>query len=116
MIETSNAVITGASLCIEDHGFLSSFIYLDYGGSGQGFGGYALATPKELTLELVNPNGAGVWIYRVLQIAGVEEWDKLKGRTIRARHEHNKVHAIGHIIRDDWFTPAEVFEKMRLNK
>ena len=111
MIETKNAVITNASLYREDHGLLDSILYLDYGGSGQGFGGWALYLPKG-SRHYGGPNYAGHWIWRVLEIAGVEEWSKLKGRTIRVRAEHSKVHAIGHIVRDDWFEPAIDFKEM----
>jgi hypothetical protein len=108
MIETCNAVITGASLTIADHGVLSSFVSLSFSGGGQGFGGYALSV-----LEIPKgPNYAGIWIVRVLQIAGVTEWDQLRGKTVRIRHEHSKVHAIGHIIEEDWFDPSVVFARM----
>ena len=42
MEEIKNAIITGTYLGIEDHGILTFWLYLDYGGSGQGFGGYQL--------------------------------------------------------------------------
>lgn len=108
-MEEKNAVIEKATINIEDIGVLGSYIYLDYGGSAQGFGGYALYLPKDYThhkLESV----AGHWIYRVLEIAGVEKWEDLPGKTIRVRADHNKVHAIGHIIKDDWFVPSEDFK------
>lgn len=115
-ITECNAIITGASLSNADHGILSSFISLDYGGSGQGFGGYALFSPDwEGSERRVGDrlNYAGHWIWRVLEIADVKDWKDLAGRTVRVRQEHSKVHAIGHIIKDDWFYPAKDFELMR---
>ena len=41
-METKNAVIESVRLTTDDHGCLSAWLMLDYGGSGQGFGGYAL--------------------------------------------------------------------------
>jgi hypothetical protein len=45
MIEEKNAVIESATITNDDHGLLSAWVYLDFGGSGQGFGGFALYLP-----------------------------------------------------------------------
>jgi hypothetical protein len=112
MIETRNAVIRSATITNGDHGLLSAWLDLDYGGSGQGFGGYALYLPKDFTHHNpAGPNYAGHFIWRVLEIAGVEKWDQLPGKTIRVRAEHSKVHAIGHIVKDDWFEPSKDFSE-----
>ena len=83
---------------------------MEYGGAGQGFGGYALYLPKDFTHHnIAGPNFAGHFLWRVMEIAGVSRWDQLKGKTVRVRCEHAKVHAIGHIVKDDWFNPSEDF-------
>ena len=110
MVEEKNAVISGMSLTIADHGLLSGWLQLDYGGESQGFGGYTLYLPKGFKhFKLESP--AGHWIFRVMEIAGVENWDQLKGKSVRVRCEHSKVHAIGHIIKNDWFEPEKDFAK-----
>ncbi len=43
----------------------------------------------------------------------MSEWSKLAGKTVRAKREHSKVHAIGHIVKDDWFDPSRDFKAMR---
>jgi hypothetical protein len=103
-LETKNAIITEAQLATEDHGVLSAWITLDYGGVHQGFGGYCLYNPHR-------PEGsvAGTFIYRTLQMAGVGRWDELVGKTIRVRSHPNGVQSIGHIVKDEWFCPAEEF-------
>ena len=107
--EIKNAVISAASLSIEDHGLLTAFITLDYGGSCQGFGGYSLYLPKSFTHHRLE-SFAGHFIFRVLQIAGVERWDQLIGKTVRVKSTHCKIEAIGHIVNNDWFSPSEDFK------
>lgn len=90
-----NAKITSAFLGYDDHGILTAFLHLRYvGGTEQGFGGYNF-----------NSNGATLFIKGVLEAVGVDEWDKLKGKTIRVDHDMNKVYKIGHIIEDMWYIP-----------
>lgn len=113
VIEEKNAVITGATITNADHGLLSAWVYLDYGGSGQGFGGYALYLPDGFEHKDEGNNFAGHFIWRVMEVAGVNEWGKLEGKTVRVRSEHSHVHAIGHIVKDDWFNPKEEFEAMK---
>jgi len=107
-IETKNAVIKSASLSTGDHGVLQGCLHLDYGVMCQAFGGLVLYVPESFShYKMMSP--AGHWIWRVMEIAGVTKWDDLPGKTIRVKAEHNGVCAIGHIVKDDWFNPAEDF-------
>jgi len=103
-----NAIISSADIVIEEYGFLGAWLYLDFDGSGQGFGGYNLYSPsssKHHKLETV----AGHFIYRILEIAGVDKWNKLKGKTVRVKGTHSGIEAMGHIVKDDWFCPSKDF-------
>lgn len=113
-IEERNAIIKSASIRNDDHGLLSAWLELDYGGSGQGFGGFALYLPADFTHhDPSGPNYCGHFIWRVMEIADVSEWGKLTGKTIRVRCEHSKVHAIGHIVKNNWFSPSEEFARLK---
>lgn len=108
--EEKNAIIESVSITNDDHGCLSAWLMLDYGGTGQGFGGWALYLSKSFTHHALQ-SVAGHFIYRCMEIADVSEWSKLKGKTIRVRTEGHwgKVVSIGHIVKDDWFDPDKEF-------
>ena len=103
-----NAVITSAEITNDDHGVLSAWLMLDYGGSGQGFGGYALYLPRGFTHHTVE-SPAGHFLWRVMEVAEVSRWSELPGKTIRVQSDHGKVYEIGHIVKDDWFNPEKDF-------
>lgn len=111
-MEFKNAVIDSAIIDTGDRGLLTAWLHLDYGGSGQGFGGFILYLPKDFRHHTIKGDHAGHFIFRCMQIAGVESWDKMKGKTIRVKCNHSKIEAIGHIVKEDWFCPSEDFEKM----
>jgi len=112
MIETKNALIDGARITRDDHGLLTAYLYLDYGDSGhQGFGGYSLYLPKSFKHHNIE-SCAGHFLWRCMEIADVEDWDQIKGKTVRVKAEHSKIHEIGHIVKDDWFNPAEDFKNL----
>lgn len=110
--EIRNAIIESAEITSNDHGLLTAWINLDYGGSGQGFGGYSLYLPKSFTHHTLE-SAAGHFIFRCMEVAGVTEWSRMKGKTIRARAAFGNVAAIGHIVKDDWFCPEEDFRPLR---
>lgn len=106
--EPVNAIINNIDIQFS-HGMLSCYVFLDYGGSGQGFGGFVLYNENFKG----GINAAGNFIFRVMQIAGVEHLDDAKGRTVRVIRDHSKVYAIGHIIKDDWYYPDKEFKELK---
>ncbi len=99
MISEKNAKITSTMLGIEDHGIMTFRLHLDYGGGGQGFGGYGLSD---------NHKGIKV-IKEVLRVVGVREWEDLPGKLIRVRAESSKVHSIGNALDECWLDLSEFF-------
>lgn len=111
-MEISNALIE--SVRFDNERGLSAWIMLDFGGSGQGFGGYMLYAPEGWAAHNTGGDLTGHFIYRVLQIVGVDDWSKLVGKPVRVRKQSHfdTIDAIGHIIKDEWFCPKEEFAKL----
>ena len=109
-IEVKNAVIENVEF--DNERGMSVWVALDYGGSGQGFGGWLLYAPKGWKAHENPGNFCGHFLWRLFEVAGVSKWKDLKGKTVRVRSEHSKVHAIGHIVKNDWFDPKAEFEAL----
>lgn len=110
--EIKNAIISSVSLDTGDRGLLTGWMHLDYGGSGQGFGGHCLYLPKDFKHHTNKGDFAGHFIFRCMEIADVTAWDKIKGKTVRVKIVNGLIESIGHIVKDDWFNPSKDFEKM----
>ena len=96
-LHPKNAKIVSTMLGFEDHGIMTCYLYLDYDGSGQGFGGYALG--GEFGIEFIK---------KILKTLEVDKWEDLAGTHCRAEAGHDKVHRIGHILKDQWFDPKDI--------
>ena len=106
MEKIQNATIIGTSLLIE-RGCLTAWLYVEFDGGGQGFGGHALYTEKGW--KTGEANFAGRFIFEILRITKCQEWEKLKGYNIRVKGTQSKLTGIGHIIEDRWFNLDEAF-------
>ena len=118
-MEITNAIIKGVTLDMGDRGLLTAWLHLEYEkGTHQYFGGFTLYLPKSFDYHTIKGDFAGHFIFRCMEIAGVEDWNKVIGKAIRVKYEgrggfDRTIKAIGHIINDDWFNPSEDFEKMK---
>lgn len=106
-LEIRNARITGTMLGIEDHGILTCWLYLDYGGSGQGFGGIALDEYDSTLGRRVGWKYGMEFIVQILKIVDVSKWEDLSGKHIRVQYSANRIHAIGNILENKWFWPEK---------
>ena len=75
--------IKDTMLGIEDHGIMTFYLFFDFGGSCQGFGGYCLDTRvgKDSTAS------TGDLIQSVIKVCGVERWEDIKEKTMFALYE-----------------------------
>lgn len=110
-----NAIIESAEITCGDRGCLDAWIYVKHEDGCQGFGGYALYLPKRWKHHRVE-SPAGHHIFRIMEIAGVEKWSGLKGKTIRVDADQLGIHGIGHIVDEDWFYPSEDYANLNKAK
>lgn len=114
-----NAVIDKADIRLERGFIVTSWLQLDYGVSGQGFGGFGLAGAAFTDSKMGEATGPhmGEWVRHVLPIAGVGCWSKIPGKSVRVALTDEgfggKVVGIGHIIKDQWFYPQDVFDQYK---
>jgi hypothetical protein len=111
-METTNARITGTHLGVE-HGIMTFMIFLDMGGKGsQGAGGYGLDLHAPNRYGLRPGTKMAVPLLRaILELVGVQHWEDLSGEYVRVRAAHEKVHAIGHVMNDEWIDFDEFYNK-----
>lgn len=101
-MEICNATIERVTLGFDRGTIPCAWVFLDYGGSGQGFGGFCLGGPF-----------THAFVFGILETLGVEKWEDLKGVSCRVEQDHGGVHRIGHFLKDKWFDPKEAFEAMK---
>lgn len=112
-----NAQIEHTMLGIEDHGWLTFGLYLDYGNSlHQSFGGYALDDFIPNQEERVPTSATGKIVKGIVEAVGVTSWESLKGKYIRVAYEgeglSKKILGIGHITKDKFFFIESVWDKV----
>jgi hypothetical protein len=111
-----NARISSTSLGSEDHGIFTAWIYLDYGSSGQGFGGYALdgRPPDRRGSERPGTAYGMEYIIRILRTLKVERWEKLPGTYCRVETEGDwgPIIRIGHVLENRWFDPRALADEL----
>jgi hypothetical protein len=113
-METRNARVENTMLGNEDHGVMVFYLHLDYGGTGQSFGGVVLDSPvNEGGIRSRIGTAFGLTaIMRVLEVLGVGKWEALPGTHCRVVADHSRVSRIGHILKDKWLDLTELAEEM----
>lgn len=76
------AKIASTSLGVEDHGVLTAYLTVDYGGAVQAIGGYGLDRYDAEQKRRVGTAYGCEFIARVIRACGVAKWEDVAGRTI----------------------------------
>ena len=108
--EIINAIIKSVKITTTDSNFLTVWADLDYGFINQRFGGYTLYLPKSFRHHALM-SVAGHFIFRLMEISGVTDFNDLVGKSIRVKCTYKGIDAVGHIIREDWFCPSSDFSE-----
>jgi hypothetical protein len=107
-MEIINAKIRETYLGFEDHGIMICFLRLEFGEHNnllQSFGGYPFS--RLIDGKITGESYAMDFIIKILKTLDIDNWESLKGEYIRIKADRLKVHAIGHIAKDQWFNPKK---------
>lgn len=111
---TVNARITDTFLGIEDHGIFTFSISVELaGGSYCSIGNYCLSYTKDNKMHFDARNSEA--ICKILDVVGVDSWEKLKGEYIRVEVNGwgSEIYTIGNLMKDEWFNLKEFFSKQK---
>ncbi len=115
-----NARIESTQLGSEDHGVMTFWLILDYGGSGQGFGGFCLdgkGNEGDAPRRRVGTAFGLQAIMEVLRVTGVGTWEKLPGTPVRVRGTlgfgSGPITALGHYLKDEWLDLEELAKEFQ---
>jgi hypothetical protein len=109
-----NGRIVKTMLGHEDHGFFTCSLELEFGGAGQSFGGYGLDDRPATIGGKRRATAAGLaFIIEIIDTLEVESWERLPGAYCRVRRHQPRglIVAIGHLLKDQWFDPQELFTR-----
>lgn len=82
--------IKSAKITIDRGCFLCFWLHFDFGGSGQGFGGYSLCDWDEQKQRRVGIAAGADLIKRLMETFKVESFDKIEGKYVYALYEDDK--------------------------
>lgn len=109
-VEIKNAKITSTYLG-EVHSCLTADLILEGAGWQGVYGGYCLAKWND-PQKLVSGAGAIISLLKALEL---DNWEQLTGIYVRVKTEGwgGKIVAVGHIIREKWFSFKDYFEEAK---
>lgn len=111
MGEIRNAKITDTMLGREDHGIMTFMLYLEWGGSACGYGGYAIDQYDRNKEKRVFSASGLEAVSKILEVVGVKTLEELKGQYVRIEDNGwgEKIDKIGNLMEEKWFNIREFF-------
>lgn len=106
-----NAKITSTMLGREDHGILTFMVFVEFGCSGCGIGGYAIDQYDRGTGKRVFSGNGLEAISKILETVGVDKWEDLPNKYIRVKDNGwgSTIDEIGNLMEEKWFNIREFF-------
>ena len=110
--EIENGRITDVDLSMADHGVITLTLCVSGNGCGFVYGGYALGHGYLGAEHFDSTEHALVYIMKIMDTVGVENFNGLKGKYIRfaTKGWGDCITIIGNIISDKWFDTKSFFE------
>ena len=105
MSNITNGQITETMFGWESHGILMLHVGLSIDGIHTGLGQYNLGQPNHFCQE---------FLQQLLRVAGVSEYEKVRMKYVRVERDGNRVVGIGHITKDIWLKPKELYDSLGL--
>lgn len=103
-LKIRNAKIRSVSLQFVKGSLLDLSVTLDYGGETQSYGGYVLGNKSKSLGDRCDGFGIDV-VMTLLEVIGVDCWEKLVGQPCRAEVGSNgfgMVQRVGNHLKDEW--------------
>jgi hypothetical protein len=94
-IEIENAIIDSTHIGFEAHGIFSFNIGFQGESWGQGTG------------HMFAEDNLSRLVQGTLEAIDADRWEKLPGMFVRIKRENSRIIAIGHPLKDKWFTFVE---------
>jgi len=112
-MEIRNAQIINTMMGREDHGIFTFYIFVRFGGSQCGIGGYVLDEPSEDGKRRVFRAESMEAISMILEVVGVNKWEDLKGKYIRVKDNGwgSPINEIGNLMEEKWFNIKKFFSE-----
>jgi hypothetical protein len=104
--------IKAVHIYVHERLYVTAELELNLKGVNHSFGGHEIFVSGINGGDSCDAPYLGRFLFRCMQICGVDSWDQLKSHKVMVQLVSGKVVAIGNIAGDKWFNPQAEFETM----